>query len=130
MRTSSIRFLGLLFATLLLFFIGHIGVLYFLEAPLFQNRIILSYSVNYLLALGLLYFVQSNFNKQASNTAFIFLLGSAIKFGVFFILFYPHYNADSQMQSTEFAAFFVPYAICLTLEVLFLSKELNNKSYS
>ena len=130
MRTSSIRFLGLLFATLLLFFIGHIGVLYFLEAPLFQNRIILSYSVNYLLALGILYFVQSNFNKQASNTAFIFLLGSAIKFGVFFILFYPHYNADSQMQSTEFAAFFVPYAICLTLEVLFLSKELNNKSYS
>jgi Na+-translocating ferredoxin:NAD+ oxidoreductase RnfD subunit len=130
MITSSIRFLGLLFATLLLFFIGHIGVLYFLEAPLFQNRIILSYSVNYLLALGLLYFVQSNFNKQASNTAFIFLLGSAIKFGVFFILFYPHYNADSQMQNTEFAAFFVPYAICLTLEVLFLSKELNNKSYS
>jgi Na+-translocating ferredoxin:NAD+ oxidoreductase RnfD subunit len=130
MITSSIRFLGLLFATLLLFFIGHIGVLYFLEAPLFQNRIILSYSVNYLLALGLLYFVQSNFNKQASNTAFIFLLGSAIKFGVFFILFYPHYNADSQMQTTEFAAFFVPYAICLTLEVLFLSKELNNKSYS
>lgn len=130
MITSSIRFLGLLFATLLLFFIGHIGVLYFIEAPLFQNRIILSYSVNYLLALGLLYFVQSNFNKQASNTAFIFLLGSAIKFGVFFILFYPHYNADSQMQTTEFAAFFVPYAICLTLEVLFLSKELNNKSYS
>jgi Na+-translocating ferredoxin:NAD+ oxidoreductase RnfD subunit len=110
MRTSSIRFLGLLFATLLLFFIGHIGILYFLEAPLFQNRIILSYSVNYLLALGILCFVQSNFNKQASNTAFIFLLGSAIKFGVFFILFYPHYNADSQMQTTEFAAFFC--ALC------------------
>lgn len=130
MRTSSIRFLGLLFATLLLFFIGHIGVLCFLEAPLFQNRIILSYIVNYLLASGLLYFVQSNFNKQASNTAFIFLLGSAIKFVVFFILFYPHYSADSQMQTTEFAAFFGPYAICLTLEVLFLSKELNNQSYS
>jgi len=130
MRISSIRFLGLLFATLLFFFIGHIGVLYFLEAPLFQNRIILSYIVNYLLASGLLYFVQSNFNKQASNTAFIFLLGSAIKFVVFFILFYPNYSADSQMQTTEFAAFFVPYATCLTLEVLFLSKELNNQSYS
>ena len=108
MRISSIRFLGLLFATLLLFFIVHIGVLYFLEAPLFQNRIILSYIVNYLLASGLLYFVQSNFNKQASNTAFIFLLGSAIKFVVFFILFYPHYSADSQMQTTEFAAFLDP----------------------
>jgi len=129
MRFSSIRFLGLLFATLLFFFIGHIGVLYFLEAPLFQNRIILSYIINYLLASGLLYFVQSNFNKQASNTAFIFLLGSAIKFLVFFILFYPHYSADSQMQTSEFAAFFVPYATCLTLEVLFLSKELNNQSY-
>jgi len=34
------------------------------------------------------------------------------------------------MQTTEFAAFFGPYAICLTLEVLFLSKELNNQSYS
>ena len=129
MRISSIRFLGLLFATLLLFFIGHIGVLYFLEAPLFQNKIILSYIVNYLLASGLLYFVQSNFNKQASNTAFIFLLGSAIKFVVFFILFYPHYSADSQMQTIEFAAFFGPYATCLILEVLFLSRELNNQSY-
>jgi hypothetical protein len=129
MRASSIRFLGLLFATLLLFFIVHIGVLYFLEAPLFQNRIILSYIVNYLLASGLLYFVQSNFNKQASNTAFIFLLGSAIKFVVFFILFYSHYSAVSQMQITEFAAFFGPYATCLILEVLFLSRELNNQSY-
>lgn len=129
MRTSNVRFLGFLFAILLLFFIAHIGVLYFLEAPLFQNRIILSYIVNYLLASGLLYFVASNFNKQASNTAFIFLLGSGIKFVIFFVLFYPHYSADSQMQTNEFAAFFVPYATCLTLEVLFLSKELNNQSY-
>jgi|TARA_B100000497_G_scaffold21016_1_gene24811 hypothetical protein len=129
MKTSSVRFLGYLLATLLLFFIIHIGVLHYLEAPLFQNRIILSYSVNYLLAAALLYFVASNFTKKASNTAFIFLLGSGIKFAVFFILFYPHYSADSSMQTNEFAAFFVPYATCLALEVFFLSRELNKRSY-
>jgi len=129
MRTSSARFLGFLLATLLVLFVVHTGILFFLKVPVFQNRIMLSYTVNYLLAGGLLYFIASNFNKQASNTAFIFLLGSGIKFAVFFILFYPHYNADFQMQTSEFAAFFVPYATCLALEVFFLSKELNNRSY-
>jgi hypothetical protein len=34
------------------------------------------------------------------------------------------------MQTTEFAAFFVPYALCLIFEVIYLSKQLNNQSNS
>lgn len=129
MTASSIRFLGLLFGTLLVLFGVHIGLLYVLESPLFENRIIASYLVNYVLAGVLLCLIQSNFNKKSSNTAFIFMLGSGIKFVFFFILFFPLYRVDGQMQTAEFAAFFVPYATCLTLEVLFLSKQLNNHAY-
>ena len=74
MTASSIRFLGLLFGTLLVLFGVHIGLLYVLESPLFENRIIASYLVNYVLAGVLLYLIQSNFNKKSSNTAFIFML--------------------------------------------------------
>jgi hypothetical protein len=130
MTATSIRFLGFLLVILLFVFCIHIGVLYLLELPLFENRIIASYVVNYVLAGLLLFLIQSNFNKQSSNTAFIFMLGSGIKFVVFFALFYPFYQADGVMETSEFAAFFVPYASCLTLEVIFLSKQLNNQTYS
>jgi hypothetical protein len=130
MTAKSIRFLGLLFGILLVLFGVHIGLLYVLESPLFENRIIASYLINYLLAGFLLYLIQSNFNKQSSNTAFIFMLGSGIKFVFFFILFFPFYIQDAGMQTEEFAAFFVPYVTCLTLEVIFLTKQLNNQTYS
>ena len=130
MTSSTLRFLILLLGVLLLVFGIHITILHLLESPLFENRIIISYVLNYVLAALLLFLIQSNFNKQSANTAFIFMLGSGIKFVIFFILFYPIYQEDGVMQKAEFTSFFVPYAICLTLEVIFLSKQLNNQTYS
>jgi hypothetical protein len=53
------------------------------------------------------------------------MAGSLLKFLIFFIVFYPGYKADGEMDSLEFAAFFVPYAICLILETFFTSKMLH-----
>ena len=64
MRTSGVRFLGFLLATLLVLFVVHTGILFFLKEHVFQNRMMISYTVNSLLAGGLLYFIASNFNKQ------------------------------------------------------------------
>ena len=58
------------------------------------------------------------------------MAGSGLKFVVFFILFYPEYQRDGTMQTSEFTAFFVPYALCLVIEVFYLSKQLNNQTYS
>ena len=58
------------------------------------------------------------------------MAGSFVKFIIFFLVFYPIFQQDEMMQTSEFAAFFVPYAVCLAIEVVVLSKQLNNQTYS
>lgn len=108
----------------------HLGANYIVEIDLFSNQIVLSYIVNFVLAILLLVVLQYSVNKKSTHTGFLFMAGSAVKFIVFFLVFYPSYNADDTMQIAEFAAFFVPYAVCLILEVIYLSKQLNNQTYS
>ncbi|SRX52656.1 hypothetical protein AEQU1_00523 [Aequorivita sp. CIP111184] len=108
-------------------FVAHLFILQNMGLQIFADRIVLSYLVNYALAASILIFIQSKFNKKASHTGFMFLAGSGIKFLVFFLVFYPFYREDGTMSTSEFAAFFVPYATCLILEVAFLSKQLNNQ---
>lgn len=104
----------------------HLFILNSLELPLFENRIILSYIVNLILVIaifGVLYYLK---NKYKSQLGFLFLFGSALKFAVFFIVFYPFYKLDGAISKLEFAAFFVPYVTGLILETISLSKWLNS----
>ncbi|MEW4922412.1 hypothetical protein [Algibacter sp. 2305UL17-15] len=104
----------------------HIFVLNNLDSPLFENRIVLSYVVNLILVItifGALYLLK---NKYESQLGFLFLFGSALKFAVFFIVFYPFYKLDGAISKLEFAAFFVPYVSGLILETVSLSKWLNS----
>ena len=130
MSKRSFRFIILLLLTLLFTFGCHIYILHFKQLPLFENKIILSYSVNYVAALIILIVLERFIKKESSQVGFIFMAGSALKFLLFFILFYPSYNADGAMQTAEFMSFFIPYAICLILEVWHLSKALNNQDFS
>ncbi len=130
MTRKSIIFLSILLVALLIAFGIHVATLSYKELPMFDNLIILSYLVNFILAAVILFFIERSFKKESSQTGFIFIAGSALKFLVFFIVFSPVYKADGEMRIVEFAAFFVPYAICLTLEVIYLSKQLNTQSFS
>ncbi|GHC44668.1 DUF6168 family protein [Ulvibacter litoralis] len=130
MNRKSILFLLLLLGTLLLVFGIHVLILKSLEKPLFEHKIVLSYFLNYLLAVVVLIIVKVNLKKKSSQSGFIFMAGSGLKFLIFFLFFYPSYKEDGVMAGAEFAAFFIPYAVCLTLEVAYLSKLLNNQSYS
>ncbi|HET8803274.1 MAG TPA: DUF6168 family protein, partial [Aequorivita sp.] len=120
-------FLVLLLLVILVVFAIHLFILQNMELPIFADKIVLSYLANYALAACILFFIQSKFNKKSSHTGFMFLGGSGLKFLVFFLVFYPFYQEDGTMSTSEFAAFFVPYATCLILEVAFLSKQLNNQ---
>jgi FtsH-binding integral membrane protein len=103
----------------------HIAVLSFLEFPLFENRLVLSYSVNLILVIaifGILYLLRE---KYKSQLGFLFLAGSLLKFAIFFILFYPYYKSDGIITKLEFLAFFTPYVVGLVLESVSLSKWLN-----
>ena len=127
MQNSSFKFLLFLAILLLVVFGIHLFALNFTDHSLFGNQIILSYAVNYLLAAVVLIVVEKTLNKNSAQAGFVFMAGSALKFLVFFLVFYPIYKADNEMQGVEFATFFIPYAICLITEVIYLSKQLNNQ---
>lgn len=127
---KTLKFLNKLLLALSITFGMHIFVLWILDVPLFSNKILLSYGVNFLLASVIYIGIQQTLKKNGVQAGFIFMAGSAVKFIVFFSVFYPFYKADNEMRTSEFTAFFIPYAICLILEVAYLSKQLNNQSYS
>ena len=124
MTKLPFRFALVLLGVLTIVFTGHLLVLQGLEKPLWNDMILLSYLLNFLLALGIflvLYFLKE---KVSNAIGFLFMGGSLLKFVVFFIVFYPAYKNDGEVSKSEFAAFFVPYLISLVLETYFASKML------
>ena len=114
-----------LFLVLVVVFIIHIGILNFLGLPLFENKIVLSYVINFLLAAIIFTAIYRLKEKQKDNLGFLFIGGSFVKFLVFFLLFYPFFKADGNIDKLEFSSFFVPYIVCLVIETTSLSKFLN-----
>lgn len=104
----------------------HILILQQMDLPLFENRIVLSYMVNLILVIGIFGVLFLLKKKYKTQLGFLFLFGSALKFIVFFILFYPFYKQDGVVSKLEFAAFFAPYLVGLVLETTSLGKWLNN----
>lgn len=96
----------------------HIFVLYQLGLPLFDDLIVASYLVNCSLALVIYLSLFLLKNKMSEQIGFLYMGGSFVKFLFFFIFFYPYYKLDGGLDSLEFAAFFVPYAISLIFETL------------
>ncbi|RDK88544.1 hypothetical protein C8D94_101418 [Marinirhabdus gelatinilytica] len=127
---QATKFLTILLLILAVTLGLHIGVLYLMDLPLFSDKIVLSYGVNFLLAAFIYIIIQQILKNNGTYAGFVFMAGSALKFVIFFTVFYPSYNQDDVMQKTEFTAFFIPYAVCLILEVTYLSKQLNNQPYS
>ena len=103
----------------------HIAILQYLELPLFNNLIVQSYILNFIMAIviyGVLYFCRK---KYLDLLGFIFMLGSFLKFGVYFIFFHPQFKSDGDVVKLEAISFLIPYLICLIIETYFLIKLLN-----
>lgn len=62
--------------------------------------------------------------KHMDSLGFFFLGGSLLKFILFFIFFFPVYKTNGGIDTIEFAEFFIPYGLCLFLEVFVLVKVL------
>ncbi len=121
---SVIKFTLTLFISLLVVFTLHISFLHFREQSVFQDKIVAAYIVNFLMATAIyigLFIFQKKYSEQLG---FLYLGGSFIKFILFFIFFYPYYKADSELTTSEFMAFFIPYAISLIFETLGVIKFL------
>ncbi len=91
------------------------------------NTLLLTYSMNFILTALILagfYVVSKNNPKQLGYT---FLLSSFIKFGIFFAVIKPNLHMEGTVKSAAFAAFFIPYAICMLFEVLIAMKMLKEQ---
>ncbi|MDT0553644.1 hypothetical protein [Urechidicola vernalis] len=124
MAFSIFKYVMLLFLGLVVGFGLHLVVLNYMELELFENRIILAYSLNFCVAaliVGGLFIVRE---KQKDNLGSLFMIGSFLKFALFFIAFYPSYTSDGEMTKQEFFTFFIPYIISLILETLALIRLL------
>ncbi len=120
------RFAAILFFMLLLALIVYLTGLYFLNIPLWENKVIQAYVINYLLAIAIYAYLFSARKKYSDSLGFLFMAGSFLKFAAFFIFFYPAYHADNKIETIEFATFFIPYTICLIVETMGLIKILQN----
>lgn len=104
----------------------HLLVLDDMQKPLFDNKIVLSYVINFVLVTAIFTIIYLLRNQFKTQLGIFFIVGSAIKFLFFFMLFYPSFSADDNINLTEFASFFVPYSICLLIETFFIAKVLKN----
>jgi len=87
----------------------------------------LSYLVNGLLAIFIFSALIFLKNKYKEQLGFLYMFGSFIKFGVFFLVIYPYFKEDGEITKIEFGMFFIPYAISLFMETSELIKILNHK---
>ena len=114
----------LLFSTGIVFGFHLLALNYFKKA-LFEALLIEAYLATLILAIAI-YFSLYHFRKRfKGQLGFLFLIGSLLKFAVFFLFFNTTYKADSIISSQEFFAFFTPYVLTLIIEVYSLSKWMN-----
>lgn len=114
-------YITLIFILLLAFFVQT----NFFHFPASENEIIRSYVINAIMAIVIFNAIDRIKKTKPEIAGFVFMGGSALKFLVFFIVFYPIFKEDGEISKPEFLSFFTPYTLCLVVEVFFLLKLLN-----
>lgn len=123
---SILQFSLKLSLLLISLFTIHIGALYAASQPLFENHIVASYIINFILAVFIYIVLYMRRIPQHDVLGFLFMAGSMLKFVIFFAVFSPWFKQDGDISKLEFASFFIPYAACLIYETKALSKLLNS----
>ncbi len=116
-----------------LFLTGSLGILLlihlqlqsYLSIPKWSDMLLWSYVLNFILALAIFLALFALRTKLKNQIGFLYMGGSMLKFLIFFLVFYPGYRADGIVSKSEFAAFFIPYLLCLILETVYTAKMLN-----
>lgn len=125
MMNQVINFSLKLIVILGVVFAIHLIILAKINQPLFNNFIIEAYIVNGLLAIIIYSILNFLKKKYLDMLGFIFMFGSFLKFGVYFIFFYPVFKEDGVIIRQEATSFLVPYVASLIVETYYLVKLLN-----
>lgn len=90
------------------------------------NSLLLTYLFNFGFTILVIYAFIILIRKKSKQIGYTFLFGSLIKFLLFFVLIAPYLKMTGSVKSFAFAAFFIPYAICLIAEVWITVRILND----
>lgn len=112
--------------TLTITFLIHISLLKFTANNLWDNMIIQAYLFNTFITAIIYYILHYNLKKRSIYIAWMFLLGSLVKFSVFFIFFHPFLSTDGVIENLEFFSFFIPYSVSLIFETYSFMMLLKN----
>ena len=107
-----------------LFFI-HLLIFWLLGKHLLDHFILHSYFFNYLITLIFFSGLLMNSKTKDAFLGWLFFITSGLKFLAFFIIIYPLFNLDGAIQKAELFTFFLPYSLCLTIEINQIIKILN-----
>ena len=127
-RTSKIvqQFLLVISVVITLSFIAHALIQEKLGFGFYGKQIVNTYIFNYLLSVIVFLVIKVLSARHQSKIGFIFLYSSLSKFLLFYILILPGFGEINGVRSPEFVSFFVPYFLSTGLEIVYLTKLLNN----
>jgi hypothetical protein len=112
---------------LLLFFI--LGISFFTHKNNIDNtdHLLFLYAINASIAIFVYWTVFLLRNNSKAYLGYYFLLGTFIKFFIFFIFVLPIFKDDNVVSKTEFFTFFIPYFLSLMVETKSLISLLNSE---
>ncbi|MBO72101.1 MAG: hypothetical protein CMD35_00655 [Flavobacteriales bacterium] len=102
----------------------HAGFKYFVGEPIFSNRIVESYVLNFCLGYASFIVLMLSLKKHINSLGFIFMYTSFFKFVVFYLLFKSYFNSDGEIDGGEFLTLIIPYAFALFGEIFTMSRVL------
>ena len=111
----------------LLFFI--LGISFFTHKYSIDNtdHLLFLYAINASIAIFVYWIVFLLRNNSKGYLGYYFLLGTFIKFFIFFIFVLPIFKDDNVVSKTEFFTFFIPYFLSLMVETKSLISLLNSE---
>ena len=112
---------------LLLFFT--LGISFFFHKCSIDNtdHLTFLYAINASIAILVYWIVFLLRNNNKGYLGYYFLLGTFIKFFIFFIFVLPIFKDDNIVSRTEFFTFFIPYFLSLMVETKSLISLLNSE---
>lgn len=123
-----LRFLLVTLMSLVFAFVIHWYSLLSVDFIYDSYQLIFPYVLNYIMAFVIFLLIVKVQKINTDIVGYVFLFGSMFKFLVYFTIIHPVLKTDGVLEKAKFFFFFIPYAICLILEVLYLIKILNSQS--
>jgi len=123
MPKSLLKFSITFLVVLLISYFVHNTVVNFYSINTDTSILNFSYVFNGVYTLCLVTAIVLLVRKLKDQIGFIFLVGSFLKIGLF--LAFTKFN-NQEIEKSVFLDFFIPYIVSLILEVLYISKILNN----